>query len=147
MGFYVLFFDLQSLSRTSFYYASRLFSGEIDRCLKKVTEGVETFEDIWQKVFGKVTSQTRSSNKHDCDAILSTLNSHLDSLDDTKFLTHSFRFTMPQTQIRKRNTKQILRKKSRNYRFGYYYCFVPIEICNINCAPHIASTFGFTASL
>jgi hypothetical protein len=26
------------------------FLGEIDRCLKKVTEGVETFEDIWQKV-------------------------------------------------------------------------------------------------
>lgn len=25
-------------------------SGEIDRCLKKVTEGVESFEDIWQKV-------------------------------------------------------------------------------------------------
>lgn len=24
--------------------------GEIDRCLKKVTEGVESFEDIWQKV-------------------------------------------------------------------------------------------------
>ena len=26
------------------------FSGEIERCLKKVSEGVETFEDIWQKV-------------------------------------------------------------------------------------------------
>lgn len=25
-------------------------SGEIDRCLKKVQEGVESFEDIWQKV-------------------------------------------------------------------------------------------------
>jgi hypothetical protein len=23
---------------------------EIDRCLKKITEGVETFDDIWQKV-------------------------------------------------------------------------------------------------
>ena len=23
---------------------------EIDRCLKKVTEGVETFDDIWEKV-------------------------------------------------------------------------------------------------
>lgn len=27
-----------------------LFIGEIDRCLKKVTEGVEVFEDLWQKV-------------------------------------------------------------------------------------------------
>ena len=24
--------------------------GEVDRCLKKVSEGCETFEDIWQKV-------------------------------------------------------------------------------------------------
>lgn len=29
-------------------------TGEIERCLKKVSEGVETFEDIWQKVCGKV---------------------------------------------------------------------------------------------
>jgi len=28
----------------------RKLQGEIDRCLKKVTEGVETFDDIWQKV-------------------------------------------------------------------------------------------------
>lgn len=27
-----------------------IFTGEIDRCLKKVDEGVETFEDIWKKV-------------------------------------------------------------------------------------------------
>lgn len=27
-----------------------LTTGEIDRCLKKVAEGVEQFEDIWQKV-------------------------------------------------------------------------------------------------
>jgi len=32
-------------------YATFLFvPGEIDRCLKKVSEGVETFEDIWKKV-------------------------------------------------------------------------------------------------
>ena len=29
----------------------RLFTGEIDRCLKKVQEGVEAFEEIWKKVF------------------------------------------------------------------------------------------------
>lgn len=32
--------------------ASVLPPGEIDRCLKKVSEGVEQFEDIWQKVRG-----------------------------------------------------------------------------------------------
>jgi hypothetical protein len=31
-------------------YKINSFLGEIDRCLKKVAEGVETFEDIWQKV-------------------------------------------------------------------------------------------------
>jgi len=45
------------LCRTSFSYAASILSGEIDRCFKKVQEGVDTFEDIWQKVFGKVTSQ------------------------------------------------------------------------------------------
>lgn len=34
----------------SFSFILNYFLGEIDRCLKKVTEGVETFEDIWQKV-------------------------------------------------------------------------------------------------
>lgn len=28
-----------------------LHPGEIDRCLKKVAEGVEQFEDIWKKVW------------------------------------------------------------------------------------------------
>ena len=27
-----------------------LISGEVDRCLKKVSEGCEAFEDIWHKV-------------------------------------------------------------------------------------------------
>ena len=53
-GFYVIFFELQALCRTSFYYTACVLSGEIDRCLKKVQEGVETFEDIWQKVLAKL---------------------------------------------------------------------------------------------
>lgn len=36
---------IQQCCTTSFISA-----GEIDRCLKKVAEGVEQFEDIWQKV-------------------------------------------------------------------------------------------------
>lgn len=35
--------------------------GEIDRCLKKVTEGVETFEDIWQKVHNATNSNQKVS--------------------------------------------------------------------------------------
>lgn len=33
------------------HYNIWICAGEIDRCLKKVAEGVEQFEDIWQKVW------------------------------------------------------------------------------------------------
>lgn len=39
--------------------ATRKLQGEIDRCLKKVTEGVETFEDIWQKVHNATNSNQK----------------------------------------------------------------------------------------
>lgn len=50
------------------FFFSLKISGEIDRCLKKVTEGVETFEDIWQKVHNannsnqKVNADTKKAN-------------------------------------------------------------------------------------
>lgn len=40
-------------------------SGEIDRCLKKVTEGVETFEDIWQKVHNATNSNQKEKYEAD----------------------------------------------------------------------------------
>lgn len=58
MAFPWCFFDLQRFRPTSFFHFACLILGEIDRCLKKVQEGVETFEDIWQKVIGRVISQT-----------------------------------------------------------------------------------------
>lgn len=39
--------------------------GEIDRCLKKVTEGVETFEDIWQKVHNATNSNQKEKYEGD----------------------------------------------------------------------------------
>ena len=39
--------------------------GEIDRCLKKVSEGVETFEDIWQKVHN--ATSTNQKEKYETD--------------------------------------------------------------------------------
>ena len=38
---------------------------EIERCLKKVTEGVETFEDIWQKVHN--ANNTNQKEKYEAD--------------------------------------------------------------------------------
>lgn len=39
--------------------------GEIDRCLKKVSEGVETFEDIWQKVHNATNSNQKEKYEAD----------------------------------------------------------------------------------
>ncbi|XP_046410274.1 CCR4-NOT transcription complex subunit 3 isoform X2 [Neodiprion virginianus] len=43
----------------------REMKGEIDRCLKKVTEGVETFEDIWQKVHNATNSNQKEKYEAD----------------------------------------------------------------------------------
>lgn len=43
----------------------RKLQGEIDRCLKKVTEGVEVFDDLWQKVQGATNCNTKE--KHEAD--------------------------------------------------------------------------------
>lgn len=40
-------------------------TGEIDRCLKKVTEGVDTFEDIWQKVHNATNSNQKEKYEAD----------------------------------------------------------------------------------
>lgn len=43
----------------------RKLQGEIERCLKKVTEGVEQFEDIWQKVYN--ATNTNQKEKYEAD--------------------------------------------------------------------------------
>ncbi|XP_065826514.1 CCR4-NOT transcription complex subunit 3-like isoform X2 [Oscarella lobularis] len=43
----------------------RKLQGEIDRCLKKVSEGVETFEDIWQKVHSATNPNQKEKYESD----------------------------------------------------------------------------------
>merc|ERR1711928_254075 len=45
--------------------ATRKLQGEIDRCLKKVTEGVELFEDIWQKVHNAANGNQKEKYETD----------------------------------------------------------------------------------
>uniref|UniRef100_A0A669C3V0 CCR4-NOT transcription complex subunit 3 n=1 Tax=Oreochromis niloticus TaxID=8128 RepID=A0A669C3V0_ORENI len=47
------------------YIDGRKNSGEIDRCLKKVAEGVEQFEDIWQKLHN--AANTNQKEKYEAD--------------------------------------------------------------------------------
>lgn len=42
-----------------------LLPGEIDRCLKKVNEGVETFDDIWTKVHNAANSNQKEKYEAD----------------------------------------------------------------------------------
>ena len=65
-------------------YTSVSHTGDIDRCLKKVTEGVEQFEDIWQKVTPE-------------DPPLKLFNRTIE-------MPH--RYTLPQMLTRKRSMKQ-----------------------------------------
>ncbi|XP_021358782.1 CCR4-NOT transcription complex subunit 3-like isoform X2 [Mizuhopecten yessoensis] len=48
----------------------RKLQGEIDRCLKKVGEGVETFEDIWNKISLQVHSAANTNQKEKYEADL-----------------------------------------------------------------------------
>lgn len=50
-------------------------SGEIERCLKKVTEGVETFEDIWQKVHNATNSNQKVRKAPKDNTIIIIINS------------------------------------------------------------------------
>lgn len=43
----------------------RKLQGEIDRCLKKVSEGVETFEDIWKKVHSATNANQKEKYEQD----------------------------------------------------------------------------------
>lgn len=47
---YLLLFKLHAHTFERLSMSLTSYTGEIDRCLKKVAEGVEQFEDIWQKV-------------------------------------------------------------------------------------------------
>ncbi|XP_060076650.1 CCR4-NOT transcription complex subunit 3-like isoform X3 [Ylistrum balloti] len=48
----------------------RKLQGEIDRCLKKVGEGVETFEDIWNKISLQVHNAANTNQKEKYEADL-----------------------------------------------------------------------------
>lgn len=50
---------------STFCSVNMFVAGEIDRCLKKVTEGVETFEDIWQKVHNATNSNQKEKYEAD----------------------------------------------------------------------------------
>jgi len=43
----------------------RKLQGEMDRCFKKIQEGVETFEDIWQKLYS--ANNTNQKDKYESD--------------------------------------------------------------------------------
>lgn len=68
LWFYVhrwLYWHYHEVFTALFSYLLDLLTGEIERCLKKVTEGVETFEDIWQKVHNATNSNQKEKYEAD----------------------------------------------------------------------------------
>ncbi|XP_072348577.1 CCR4-NOT transcription complex subunit 3-like isoform X4 [Scyliorhinus torazame] len=55
----------KALTGRSVMADKRKLQGEIDRCLKKVSEGVETFEDIWQKVHSAANANQKEKYEAD----------------------------------------------------------------------------------
>lgn len=122
-------------------FSSPPSAGEIDRCLKKVGEGVEQFEDIWQKVsegrHGELLDRTGADVVAVCPGFLHRplvmelfpkcyiqgshrclkslkIESGLLKLLCSSFALHSF--TTQQTQTRRRNMKQTSRRRLRSCR-------------------------------
>ena len=60
-GFGFLLFVTCSVWSLNMKLMNFFFKGEIDRCLKKVGEGVDTFNDIWEKVVILVVENVKYS--------------------------------------------------------------------------------------
>lgn len=89
------------LQTNNYFLLCIFFSGEIERCLKKVTEGVETFEDIWQKVHNATNSNQKVSA-----TIMLSLSGRIISCANNFYIFYYHR----------RNMKLTSKKKSRSFR-------------------------------
>jgi len=58
----------------------RKLQGEIDRCLKKVTEGVELFDDIWQKVHSAPNHNQKDKYEQELKKEIKKLQRHRDQI-------------------------------------------------------------------
>lgn len=119
MGFYyflLFIYEWPSMSHWSIYYYTELYlltfisTGEIDRCLKKVSEGVEQFEDIWQKV------RELCISRRICYLLLFKTYVEKFTLHIYHFLYLQFSYTMQPMQTRRKNMRLISRKRLKNYR-------------------------------
>ncbi|XP_059584074.1 CCR4-NOT transcription complex subunit 3 isoform X2 [Alligator mississippiensis] len=59
----------------------RKLQGEIDRCLKKVSEGVEQFEDIWQKLHNAANANQKEKYEADLKKEIKKLQNTIDTLN------------------------------------------------------------------
>ena len=107
---FMAIFDLQNFLRTSFYFILSIFRGNSPL----PTESHRRRKNFWRYLAKGIWQSCKSSLLTNVIVML-----FLARLTNnwTVIVTHSSRVTMPQTRMRRKNTKQILRKKSRNCRF------------------------------
>lgn len=97
------------------------FTGEIDRCLKKVTEGVETFDDIWQKVH----NATNSNQKEKYEADLKKEIKKLQRLRD------QIKSWIASGEIKDKSTLLEYRKLIETVSIVCYYLHTPVNLAQI----------------
>lgn len=97
------------------------FTGEIDRCLKKVTEGVETFDDIWQKVH----NATNSNQKEKYEADLKKEIKKLQRLRD------QIKSWIASGEIKDKSTLLEYRKLIETVSIVCYYLHTPVNLAKI----------------
>lgn len=116
---YLLLFKLHAHTFERLSMSLTSYTGEIDRCLKKVAEGVEQFEDIWQKV-----------SKVEYVILVKTPIKGTWYSQDRSMLTNlcwSCSYTMQPTRTRRKSMRLTSRKRLRSSRWECYYT-LPIII-------------------
>ncbi|OWK49560.1 CCR4-NOT transcription complex subunit 3 [Lonchura striata] len=73
----------------------RKLQGEIDRCLKKVSEGVEQFEDIWQKLHNAANANQKEKYEADLKKEIKKLQDKRQLIDNRKLIETALVATSP----------------------------------------------------
>ncbi|GIX81418.1 CCR4-NOT transcription complex subunit 3, partial [Caerostris extrusa] len=79
----------------------RKLQSEVDRCLKKVTEGVEAFDDTWEKIYSAANSNQKEKYEVDLKKEIKKLQRHRDQIK-TWLTSNDIKNKDPLREARKR---------------------------------------------
>ena len=110
--------------------ATRKLQGEIDRTLKKVQEGVEVFDEIWEKVYNAQNQNQKEKFESELKSQIKKLQRYRD--DIKSWITNS--------------DIKVSEGQRRPHRYFYYYagfyCAFPSSDARACCLPRARRTSG-----